>query len=226
MRNKKTFMSLILILCLLVSATLVLSSCGKSQDNTEYTISSEHWDNAIGLKDEDGNYYMNIEITTKIKRRDKEDVHYRRKSTENSAYFYNSSTVAENIETCWINENGKGVVYTKKNAESDWIRSEEETEYEDFIALSIASDLADFASYNSKVKKFEYNEKDNMYHGAYLYSAKTERDVAFKFEYGKLVKVVLTDSRTDGTSVIPTITTYEISYGNAVIIIPTIESEY
>lgn len=48
------------------------------------------------------------------------------KVTKNAAYKYSTASDAENLEIIWTNKNGKGVIYTKHDAESEWVRTEQE----------------------------------------------------------------------------------------------------
>lgn len=173
------------------------------------------YEKALSFKDEDDKYYNDIDIvfingTTKA---------FQYKVTENAAYKYSTAIDAENLETIWTNENGRGVIYTKKNAESNWVRTEYTEPFEDIASCVLP--VTSIENYTKSLPfgdKLTYNETDQMYHGSYKQSSAVTVAVSMKFENGKLVELSYkstnsnSGSRAEGTRT--------ITYGNAVIEIP------
>lgn len=179
------------------------------------SISEERYENALNFKDEDGEYYNDIDIvfingTTKVRQY---------KVTENAAYKYSTAIDAENLETIWTNENGKGVIYTKKNAESKWVRTEYTEPFEDIASFVLpVSSIKNYTTPLLFGDKLTYNETDQMYHGSYEQSSAVTVAVSMKFENGKLVE--LSHESTNSNNGSRAEGTRTITYGNAVIEIP------
>lgn len=222
MTKKKSFLTLLLVFCLIVPAMLILPACGK----VETTITAERYANAMEFKNDQGEYYDNIDILLEVIKGEDKTKTFQVKATKKAAYAYSTADDAKDLETIWTNENGKGVIYTKETAESKWVRTEQEEEFKDFT--SIIAKYAAFSSVANYKKslpfdtKLEYNEEDQMYHGSYNQSSSITIDVSLKFENGKLVKVgyLATNSNTSNTSV----TERTITYGKASISIPKVET--
>lgn len=214
MTKKKSFLTLLLVFCLILPAMLILPACGK----VETTITAEQYANALEFKNKKGEYYNNIEILYEDVKGEARTKAFQFKVTKNAAYKYSTAIDAKNFETIWTNEKGKGVIYTKKTAESEWVRTEQEEEFKDFASLVLAvAPVSSFANYKDSLPldtKLQYSEEDKMYHGSYKQNTNTTVDVAMKFENGKLVKLNYVIGGLSGERT--------ISYGKAKISIPKV----
>lgn len=223
MTKKKSFLTLLLVFCLIVPAMLILPACGK----VETTITAERYANAMEFKNDQGEYYDNIDILLERVDGENRTKTFQVKATKKAAYAYSTASDTKNLETIWTNENGKGVIYTKETAESKWVRTEQEEEFKDFISIiagyGIFSSVANYKDSLPFDTKLEYNEEDQMYNGSYAQTSTTTVDVALKFENGKLVKV---DYQTTNSSTgnVSAVTTRTITYGKASISIPKVET--
>lgn len=194
----------------------VCSDCGYS---IVTSISEERFENAMALKDENGNYYTNFDMLYMNGEGNKVRQY---KVTENAAYKYGISSDSNNLETVWTNENGKDVIYTKYNAESKWRREQEETTDMNFAnrILPLTSLFLGQENITYDLIKDSYNESDFAYHVTYPISSYSMA-VALYFEGGKLVKISYEITISSSSSLTGTRT---ITYGNAEINIPS-ESE-
>lgn len=221
MVKKKQFVALLLAICMIIPAMLMLTACGKPVD---YTISSaEQYANAMSLKDSSGKYYENFDAL--FMNGDTKAFEY--KLTKNAAYKYSTGSDSANLETIWTNENGKGVIYTKQTATSEWVRTEQEEEFTDADLASKVLPISSFASYLTSVPfesiKDTYNEESKMYSGSYNQSSSVSVDVKFQFEDGKLVKIDYESKNRDtGAQIFQG--TRTITYGNAKIEIPKVSA--
>lgn len=180
------------------------------------TIDATRYENALNLKDENGEFYKNVDVvfvngTTKV---------FEYKVTENSAYYYHRGD-SNNEETIWTNEDGKGVVYTKKDASSKWVKTEQAEEFKDFA--SCVFPVSTFKNYLKSLpfEKLTFSKEDQMYHGTYKQSSNSTVEISMSFVDGKLMQILYTINNIDTSSSV--INPRTITYGDAVIEIPTID---
>lgn len=196
-------------------ATTYKKECSACQHSITTSVSEERFADAMALKDEEGNYYTNFEIlfvnnTTKV---------FEYKVTENSAYQYSTATNV-NLETIWTNENGKGVIYTKKTADSEWVRAEQESEYTDFASLILPTTFVTGQTSITYDKiKSNYSGVGFAYYITYEVVTDTYQTVALNFEDGKFVNASYILANVDTCST--RVGTRTVTYGDAVIEIPT-----
>lgn len=208
---------------------LECSVCGYQQEKIEATLANAtHYANAMNLKDSEGNYYKNFDMIVMegIQASNKTRA-YQYTVTETAAYKYSTASDAD-LETIWINENGKGVIYTKHDAESNWVRTEQENEFTDFAScftstfISNVPTLVPFdtisSEYNSETRT-GYNKNFNMYYGEMVYGS-TNRRYSMKFGDGKLIWMDLLIKNKTTNDLIFRYDT-RITYGNATIQIPS-----
>lgn len=197
--------------------TTYKKECSACQHSITTSVSKDRFSGAMALADEEGSYYTNFEIvfvdgTTKASEY---------KVTESSAYQY--SVTAENLETIWTNENGKGVIYTKKTADSEWVRTEQESEYTNFASCILPKTLLMKQTEITYEKiKGNYSGSDFAYYTAYALVGSTSQIVALNFEDGKLVNASYIRVNSSTGSI--TFGTRTVTYGDAVIEIPTVDS--
>lgn len=175
-------------------------------------IDAARYENALQFKDEDGKFYNNIDIVF-INGTEKA---FQYKVTDTAAYKYSTAADAACLETIWTNENGKGVIYTKKDADSAWVRTEYPEAFTDLAAFVLpVSSIENYLTSLPFDSKLTYKAEDHMYHGSYKQTSTRTVEVSMRFEDGKLVRInyeylglTLKGTRT-------------MTYGDAVIEIPT-----
>lgn len=133
--------------------------------------------------------------------------------TDTAAYKYSTAVDAAYLETIWTNENGKGVIYTKKDADSAWVRTEYPEAFTDLAAFVLpVSSIRNYLTSLPFDSKLTYKAEDRMYHGSYKRTSTQTVEVSMRFEDGKLVCLNYTSSIK---------ATRTMTYGDAVIEIPT-----
>lgn len=175
-----------------------------------FKIDAESYENALNFKDADGKFYQNVDVDYNG---------FRYIVTENAAYYYNGATTPDILETIWTNENGKGVIYTKKTKDSEWVRTVQTEKFDDFASLVLSK--TSFKEYVTRIPfaQLTYSETDKKYSGSYKYGSNTI-NASMHFEDGKLVEFIKSMVKADGTTA-SWGGTATVTYGNAEIEIPT-----
>lgn len=199
------------------------SVCGYTKDVVTATLTNAtQYANALEFKNEQGEYYDNIEILFENGRGEIKNKAFQFKVTQNAAYKYSTASSSD-LETIWTNENGKGVIYTKHDANSEWVRTEQETEFNDFASLVLGTGTTASSITNYKTSlsftDLKYDKDNKVYYGTYLKSS-VIYELELKFENGKLAKV--NHTQINASSAVTKYSLRTLTYGNATIEIPTV----
>lgn len=208
---------------------LECSVCGYQKDLVTATLTdATQYNNAMQFKDAEGNHYKNFDmIVMRGLSESSRTKAYQYTVTETAAYRYSIASDGD-LETIWTNENGKGVIYTKHDANSEWVRTEQETEFTDFAACFTSTFVSDVptkvafdtisGAYSTDTKVGYYKQYNN-YYGNYIFGTITS-SYTMKFADGKLVWMDLLKKNDSGNPTGRFDT--KVTYGNATIEIPTV----
>lgn len=181
-----------------------------------YAIDAERYANALNFKDENGKSYQNVDY---IALTHSGVMTGQYKVTKDAAYRYSTASDLENLETIWTNEDGKGVVYTKKTKDSEWIRTVQTEKFDDFASFVLPSSETKNILTKIAFEDLTYNEEDQTYSGSYKLGSYTINAI-LRFEDGRLVKCIRSATKNDGSAA--TLGgNRTMTYGNAAIEIPT-----
>lgn len=207
MTKKKSFLTLLLVFCLILPAMLILPACGK----VETTINSKQFVNALSFQDKNGDYYKNFKRIAKNKGG---KVVGELIVTENIVYQLKvNANTGDKTYIYYTNEDGKGVTYTAVN-DGKFVRATRTARFDVGELISDNNTFLEYASDPYGYENFEYKKEDKKYHDTV-----TDDNFIIKlqFENKKLVNVYL------GVLLTPTETgtTWTISYGDAELTIPS-----
>lgn len=206
MTKKKSFITLLLVFCMIIPAMFMISACGAT---VETTVTLEQWQNALNFEGATDYYYKSESTLYTIE--------YKVNAT--SASLLQTRKDNENIQNKWIylveEDAGEQVVFKYQYNKGDATYTRTNTYVAPENIASVVNQKSDFNQIVNAFDSFEYDEE------AKAYSSKTpvvysgvSSNVTLKFENGRLVKVEYTyaSGANEGQG-----GTVEITYGNTVV---------